>query len=43
VGLLGWLVVIVGLQWFFFVCDLVVGGWVVVAVAVGLWVVVEMR
>ena len=34
---LGWLVVTVGLQWFVFVCDLVV----VVAVVVGLWVVVE--
>ena len=29
---LGWLVVIVGLQWFVFVCDLVVGGSVVVVV-----------
>ena len=36
---LGWLVVTVGLQWFVFVCDLVV----VVAVVMGLWVVVEMR
>ena len=36
---LGWLVVTVGLQWFVFVCDLVVV--VVVAVVVGLWVVVE--
>ena len=40
---LGWPVVTVGLQWFVFVCDLVGGGWVVVAVAVGLWVVVETR
>ena len=31
---LGWLVVTVGLQWFVFVCDLVVGGWVVVVMAV---------
>ena len=31
---LGWLVVTVGLQWFVFVCDLVVGGWVVVVVVV---------
>ena len=40
---LGWLVVTVGLQWFVFVCDLVVVVVVVVAVAVvvGLWVVVE--
>ena len=29
---LGWLVVTVGLQWFVFVCDLVVGGWTVVVV-----------
>ena len=36
---LGWLVVTMRLQWFVFVCDLVVV--VVVAVVVGLWVVVE--
>ena len=40
--------VTVGLQWFVFIFDLVVGGWVVVvvvvvAMAVGLWVVVETR
>ena len=37
---LGWLVVTVGLQWFVFVCDLVVGGLGVVVVVVVVAVVV---